>query len=152
MESNSNILKRVYLFFFVLVAFSLLIIGAAINIQFFKGDEVIAAVKTTSVKNRTFPAKRGDLYAKDGSLLATSLTYYNVGLDLTSSAINEDTLNRHISDLADSLAVLIGKRTSKEYYRGITQAFKDKVRWYQLSRALNYPDFQRLKTLHFIYQ
>ncbi|MDG1518048.1 MAG: penicillin-binding transpeptidase domain-containing protein [Flavobacteriales bacterium] len=152
MESNSNILKRVYLFFFVLVAFSLLIIGAAINIQFFKGDEVVAAVKTTSVKNRIFPAKRGDLYAKDGSLLATSLTYYNVGLDLTSSAINEDTLNRHISDLADSLAFLIGKRTSKEYYRGITQAFKDKVRWYQLSSALNYPDFQRLKTLPFINQ
>ncbi len=152
MEPKANILKRVYLFFFVLVAFSLLIVAATVNIQYFKGDEVQVAVKTTSVKKRTFPAKRGDLYAKDGSLLATSLTYYEVGLDLTSPSINEDTLSKYAGALADSLELLIGKRTAKEYYRGITQAYKDSVRWYPLSRGLNYPEFQKLKKFPFINQ
>ena len=152
MESKSNILKRVYLFFFVLVAFSLLIIGATLNIQFLKTDKVIENVKTTRVKKRTFPAKRGDLYAKDGSLLATSLTYYEVGLDLTSPAIIEDTLNKYVNSLADSLESLIGKKSSDEYYRAILSAYKDSVRWLLLSRGLNYPEFQKLKTFPFINQ
>lgn len=152
MESKANILKRVYLFFFVLVAFSVVIIVATINIQFVKTETVIKNVKTTSVKRRTFPAKRGDLYAKDGSLLATSLSYYEVGLDLTSPAINEDTLTKYVRVLADSLEVLIGKRTAKEYYRGITQAYKDSARWYPLSRGLNYPEFQKLRKFPFINQ
>ena len=152
MEPKANILKRVYLFFFVLVAFSLLIIAATINIQYFKAETVVANVKTTSVKKRTFPAKRGDLYAKDGSLLATSLTYYEVGLDMTSPAINEDTLNKYAKPLADSLASLIGSKTSKEYYRMVTQAYKDGVRWLPLSRGLNYPEFQKLKKFPFINQ
>ena len=152
MESKANILKRVYLFFFVLVAFSVLIIVATINIQFVKTETVIKNVKTTSVKRRTFPAKRGDLYARDGSLLATSLSYYEVGLDLTSPAINEDTLTKYVSALVDSLEVLIGMRTAKEYYRGITQAYKDSARWYPLSRGLNYPEFQKLRKFPFINQ
>tara|TARA_B100001778_G_scaffold79341_2_gene64089 strand:+ start:817 stop:2898 length:2082 start_codon:yes stop_codon:yes gene_type:complete len=152
LESKSHILKRVYLFFFLLVAFSLLIIGATINIQFLKTDKVIENVKTTTVKKRTFPAKRGDLYAKDGSLLATSLTYYEVGLDLTSPAIIEDTLNKYVHSLADSLESLIGKKSSGEYYRDILTAYKDSVRWLLLSRGLNYPEFQKLKTFPFINQ
>ncbi len=152
MESKTNILKRVYLFFFALLAFSLLILAAIINIQFLKTDKVIENVKTTTVKKRTFPAKRGDLYAKDGSLLATSLTYYEVGLDLTSPAIIEDTLNKYVNALADSLESLIGQKSSSQYYRDILAAYKDSVRWYSLSRGLNYPEFQKLKTFPFINQ
>tara|TARA_B100001094_G_C18171886_1_gene795607 strand:+ start:434 stop:2521 length:2088 start_codon:yes stop_codon:yes gene_type:complete len=149
-EPKANILKRVYLFFFFLVAFSLLIIAATINIQFLKTDEVVKNVKTTSVKKRTFPAKRGDLYAKDGSLLATSLTYYEVGLDLTSPSINEDTLTKYIGALSDSLEVLIGKKKSKEYYRDIINAYNSSTRWHSLSRGLNYPEFQKLRKFPFI--
>lgn len=152
MESKANILKRVYLFFFLLVAFSLVIIAATVNIQFIKTERVQVAVKSTNVKEREFPAKRGDLYAKDGSLLATSLTYYEVGLDLTSPSINEDTLTKYIGALSDSLARLIGKRTAKEYYRGITESYKNSDRWYSLSRGLNHPEFQKLKQFPFINQ
>jgi cell division protein FtsI (penicillin-binding protein 3) len=151
-ESKANILKRVYLFFFLLVAFSLVIIAATVNIQFIKTERVQVAVKSTNVKEREFPAKRGDLYAKDGSLLATSLTYYEVGLDLTSPSINEDTLTKYIGALSDSLARLIGKRTAKEYYRGITESYKNSDRWYSLSRGLNHPEFQKLKQFPFINQ
>ncbi len=152
MESKTNILKRVYVFFFVLVSFSLLIVFFTINIQFIKTEKVVENVKTTTVKTRTFPAKRGDLYAKDGSLLATSLTYYEVGLDLTSPAIVKDTLNKYAQSLADSLESLIGEKSSTEYYRDILNAYKNSTRWLRLSSALNYPEFQKLKTFPFINQ
>lgn len=152
MDSKANILKRVYLFFFCLVAFSILVIAAILNIQFLKTESVIANVKTTSVKKNIFPAKRGDLFAKDGSLLATSLTYYEVGLDLTSGAIRRDTLEEYAKSLADSLELLIGKRSSQEYYRKLLDGYRDSIRWMPLSRALNYPQFQRLKTFPFINQ
>ena len=122
------------------------------NIQFLKVDKVIENVKTTTVKKRTFPAKRGDLYAKDGSLLATSLTYYEVGLDLTSPAIVKDTLSKYAKSLADSLQSLIGVRTSSEYYRGIIEAYNSSDKWFLLSKGLDYPEFQKLKTFPFINQ
>ena len=122
------------------------------NIQFLKVDKVVENVKTTTVKKRTFPAKRGDLYAKDGSLLATSLTYYEVGLDLTSPAIVKDTLSKYAKSLADSLQSLIGLRTSSEYYRGIIEAYNSSDKWFLLSKGLDYPEFQKLKTFPFINQ
>ncbi len=152
MDSKTSILKRVYVFFFAIVIFSLIIILAIVNIQFLKVDKVIENVKTTTVKKRTFPAKRGDLYAKDGSLLATSLTYYEVGLDLTSPAIVKDTLSKYAKSLADSLQSLIGVRTSSEYYRGIIEAYNSSDKWFLLSKGLDYPEFQKLKTFPFINQ
>lgn len=132
--------------------FGLVIIVATVNIQFLKVDKVIENVKTTTVKKRTFRAKRGDLYAKDGSLLATSLTYYEVGLDLTSPAIIKDTLSKYAKSLADSLESLIGLRTSSEYYRGIIDAYNSSDKWFLLSKGLDYPEFQKLKTFPFINQ
>lgn len=150
MEQKVNILRRVYIFFFVLVLFGLAIVAKVVNIQIFKGDEIVKNVKTTSTKRRSFPAERGDLYASDGSLLATSLTYYDVGLDLTSKAMSEDTLRKYVQALSDSLANLIEGKSSRQYYEEILSAYKNKVRWYQIHREINYPDFKKLKQFPFI--
>lgn len=150
MEQKVNILKRVYIFFFVLVIFGLGIVGAIVKIQFFEGDQILENVKSTSTKYRSFPAERGDLYASDGSLLATSLTFYNVGLDLTSKAIKDKEFEDNIAALSDSLGNLIEGKTSKQFFQEITQARKNKVRWYQLHKALTYPDFKKLRTFPFI--
>lgn len=150
MEHNVNILKRVYIFFFLLVVFGLGIVGAVVKIQFFEGDQIAKVVKSTTSKYRMFPAERGDLYASDGSLLATSLTYYNVGLDLASDALKKDTLEKYISVLSDSLAVLIPEKTSRYFYEKITRAYKDSSRWCQLSGELTYPEFKRLRAFPFI--
>lgn len=132
--------------------FGVVLVAQVVNIQFFKGSEVVENVKTTSTKRRSFAAERGDMYAQDGSLLATSLTYYNVGLDLTSSAIKRDTLVKYIKPLSDSLANLIEGKTSKQFSREILNAYKNKARWYKIHKELNYPDFKKLKRFPFINQ
>ncbi len=152
MDQKVNILKRVYIFFFVLVLFGLALVAQVVNIQIFKGDEIVKNVKSTATKRRSFPAERGDLYARDGSLLATSLTYYNVGLDLSSSAMNDDTLAKYVSSLSDSLASLIEGKSSKQYSQEILNGRKNKVRWYAIHKELNYPDFKKLKKFPFIKQ
>ena len=152
MDKKVNILKRVYIFFFFLVLFGLALVAQVVNIQVFKGDEIIENVKTTATKRRSFPAERGDMYAEDGSLLATSLTYYNVGLDLTSNAMKQDTLIKYLKPLSDSLANLIEGKTSRQYTREILNAYKNKARWYEIHKALNYPDFKKLKKFPFINQ
>ena len=152
MNKKVNILKRVYIFFFVLVLFGLALIAQVVNIQIFKGAEIIENVQSTATKRRSFPAERGDIYAEDGSLLATSLTYYNVGLDLTSSAMKEDTLVKYLKTLSDSLANLIEGKTSIEFSREILDAYKNKVIWYEIHKELNYPDFKKLKKFPFFNQ
>jgi len=55
-------------------------------------------------KDITIEAARGDIYADDGQLLATSVYYYDVYMDLKSEALADTTFDKHNSELAAALA------------------------------------------------
>lgn len=145
MEPRKIILSRVYVFFFLLLLFAVFIGFQIVNIQMINRAEIIKNVKTTSAGYRPVAADRGDIYSSDGSLLATSLHYYVVGMDLTSKALTEDNFNEFLAPLCDSLAGLIGKKTSTRYRQELLSARKNKKQWYKLSDNLTYPEFKRLR-------
>jgi cell division protein FtsI (penicillin-binding protein 3) len=145
MEKKKIILARVYVFFFLLLVFAFFIGFQIVNIQFFKSAEIIDRVKTTSAGYRPVPADRGDIYASDGSLLATSLHYYVVGMDLNSSALTNKNFNKFLDPLCDSLSSLLGVKSSAQYRSELVQARKAKKRWYRISNKLTYPQFKKLR-------
>lgn len=145
MEKKKIILARVYVFFFLLLLFGFFIGFQIVNIQFFKKSEIVEQVKTTSAGYRPVPADRGDIYASDGSLLATSLHYYVVGMDLNSKALTDKNFNEYLTPLCDSLASLIGNKSSEQYRRELVQARKTKKSWYKISNNLTYPEFKKLR-------
>jgi cell division protein FtsI (penicillin-binding protein 3) len=145
MEHKKIILSRVYVFFFLLFVFAFLIGFQIVNIQFFKSSEIIERVKTTSAGYRPVPADRGDIYASDGSLLATSLHYYVVGMDLSSKALTDDNFNQFLNPLCDSLSALLGVQTSDQYRKQLISARKARKGWYKISNKLTYPQFKKLR-------
>lgn len=145
MEKKKIILSRVYIFFFLLVLFAVFIGFQIVNIQFVNSATILEKVKTTSAGYRAVPADRGDIYASDGSLLATSLHYYVVGMDLNSKALTDDNFNEFLSPLCDSLARLIPKKSASKYRQELLSARKSRKNWYKLSDDLTYPEFKRLR-------
>jgi cell division protein FtsI (penicillin-binding protein 3) len=145
MEKKKIILARVYVFFFLLLLFAFLIGFQIVNIQYFKADEIVERVKTTSAGYRSVPADRGDIYASDGSLLATSLHYYEVGMDLDSKALTDKNFNKYLDPLCDSLSALLGKKSSAQYRKELISARKARKGWYRISKEINYPQFKRLR-------
>ena len=149
-EGKKITMTKVYVTFFVMVAFASIVAFQIVNLQLFKKDAVINEVKTTSAGYRPVEADRGDIYASDGSLLATSLHYYLVGLDLNSKALTDENFNAHVSALSDSLAALVGEYSAGEYRRLLIGARKAKTRWFKISNGLTYPEFKRLRSFPLI--
>ncbi len=145
MKPGKIVLSRVYIFFFLLFAFATFIGFQIVNIQFFATEKILNQVKTTSAGYRPVLAERGDIYASDGSLLATSLHYYLVGMDLTSRALTPENFIEFIPPLCDSLETLGLGKTSEEYRSELIQARKDSSGWYRISKNLTYPEFKRLR-------
>lgn len=145
MDVKKDILRRVYLTFFVMTAFAVLVIAQIINLQFFQAKKIQESVVAKTAGYRTVEANRGDIYSCDGSLMATTMTYYLVGMDLSSRALDDKDFKQNIGALCDSLEDLLKLKTANEYRRELEAARKEKKKWYKLHEGLTFSEFRRLK-------
>jgi cell division protein FtsI (penicillin-binding protein 3) len=144
-DVKKDILRRVYLTFFVMTAFAVLVIAQIINLQFFQAKKIQESVVAKTAGYRTVEANRGDIYSCDGSLMATTMTYYLVGMDLSSRALDDKDFKQNIGALCDSLEDLLKLKTANEYRRELEAARKEKKKWYKLHEGLTFSEFRRLK-------
>ena len=87
--TKKQILNRVYLFtgFMFLIAFA---IGySLVKIEFIDGEKYRKLAEQGTVKTFEIPANRGNVYTSDGSLLATSITKYDIRMDVV-TVVDED--------------------------------------------------------------
>lgn len=95
----------------------------------------------------TIKAARGNLYAANGDILATTVIKYNAFLDfkvIKNDNKNNTEFEKNISVLADSLSVMFGK--SRQHYREIINKQLGKEnQYYSLVKDLDYEQMNRLK-------
>lgn len=85
--------------------------------------------------------KRGDIYSDDGSLLATSISTYNLYMD--PFTINKRLFESNIKALSDSLGVVLNK--PKDYYeKKIRKARKEQQRYFSIAKNLTFHEKQRI--------
>lgn len=144
MNKETLTLKRFYVVAAVLFFVAAAVVFRLSKIQFIDGDHyrAIAAQKTT--KNIPIKANRGNIYASDGSLLATSVSRYDIRFDaVTVSGANFEKL---MPELARAMGDYFGKSSS--YYQNILQTARSNERRYQiLARDLNYTDYLAVKKM-----
>ncbi|MDD7886568.1 penicillin-binding protein [Flavivirga sp. 57AJ16] len=122
--------------------FGLAVMFKLLSIQFLQGDKYRALVDKRDIKNVTIPANRGNVYANDGSLLATSIPKYNIAIDAVTS--QNKTFEKFIKPLCDSLSGYLGK-SSSYYEREIRKARANKNQYYLLVKNINYTDYVRFR-------
>lgn len=145
MTNKKNILKKVYIFFIVVFTFGVCVGGQIVNIQYFQKDKILSQVSSTTAGYQKVKANRGDIYAYDGSLLATSLNYYIVGMDLGSEALTDENFNKHLDALCDSLSAMYLDKSKGKFREELINARKKRQRWYKIDNSMAYNDFERLK-------
>jgi cell division protein FtsI (penicillin-binding protein 3) len=122
--------------------FGLAVVFKLLSIQFVNGDKYRDLADKRAVKRVTIPANRGNVYADDGSLLATSIPKYDIRIDaITPSA---KTFEKYLKPLSDSLSKYSGKPSSY-YQNGIRKARANKNRYYLLARNIGYSDYVRIR-------
>lgn len=103
MDKKNELLIRVYFVLFMFVCFAILILGRVVKITLVEGDKW----RSKGGQNVKFMDKsidRGDIYDANGNLLATSLPFFEIRMDLLKP--RESLFNSNIDSLAICLAKL----------------------------------------------
>jgi len=121
-------------------------IGVAIklvNIQVVEGKKYKELAQITNFKSDTIVANRGNIYAADGSLLATSMPKYDIRIDVMT--VSQKNFTENLKPLSDSLSVMLGE-SSSFYQKKLRRARSIKNRYMLITRGLGYAEYMRIKS------
>lgn len=145
-NSKNDILKRVYLVYAFVGVFALVILAQTFNVQYVEGAEWKQKSESLTTSYRKIEAVRGNIYAADGSLLATSVPIFEVRFDAITEALTDDIFYNEIDSLAYQLSGLFKDKTTNQYKRELVSARKKGSRYHLIKRNVKYTDLQKLKT------
>jgi cell division protein FtsI (penicillin-binding protein 3) len=142
MDRKSELLLRVYVVFFAFVLFAGIIMFKVIKIALFEGDKWREQggryVKWVDVEG-----DRGNIYDVHGNLLATSLPYFDVYVDLVT--IPNQFFKDNITSLSRNLEKHFGK-TASSWKSELVKAKNAKNRYFPLFKKLSKEKRDLLKT------
>ncbi|QNJ96938.1 penicillin-binding protein [Constantimarinum furrinae] len=140
---EKNILNRLYLIAGCMFVIAIAITVKLINIQFVEGEQYRDLAEKNTTRNFTIPANRGNVYADDGSLLATSVPKYDIRFDaVTVSSAN---FKENLVPLSKELSKLLGKPAS-HYQSLFRKARSNKNRYLLVAKNLGYSDYKKIKS------
>ncbi|XWN35217.1 MAG: penicillin-binding protein [Roseivirga sp.] len=139
MAFKHTILLRTRIAFLAVFLFAIAITFKLVYIQFFQGARWKKAAEVTGLEYRPIKATRGNIYAADGSLLATSLPFYRVALD--PCIVDDATFQAHIGELSQLLASFYQDKSAATYQELIQNARQAGRRYLVLNkRHINYAE------------
>ena len=123
MDIKKDILTRVGIIYILVSIFALAVMAKIVHVQFFD-ENIEAKIEKQENKENVEPPKRGDIYSRDGKLLACSVPKYRIGFHYKSYKKGDTLFQNNANKLASSLAEIydsIAKANnstskSKKYY------------------------------------
>jgi cell division protein FtsI (penicillin-binding protein 3) len=145
LEPKKTILIRVYLVYVVFALFGVAIIAQALKIQLVDGDYWRKQSEIQIFSVRDIEAVRGNIFASDGSLLATSIPNYEIRMDMVTDALSKDYFNEKVDSLALCLSQLFNDKTPQEYKRELVMERNNKNRYHLIRRKVTYTQLKKLR-------
>jgi cell division protein FtsI (penicillin-binding protein 3) len=139
------IMIRTYIAFGGMSIFALAIVAYLVKIQYVERNHWLAMAEEIGTSIQTVEPARGNIFACDYSLLATSLPIYDLRIDGKAPAFKDDELfENNIDSLALCLAQLFEDRSKAEYKRLLTGVRKRGDRYYLLKRKVSYLEMREV--------
>lgn len=92
-------------------------------------------------------ANRGDILARDGRLLASSVPYYSVYMDTRSTGMSPEIWSSGINGLCMGLSRIIGERSPSEWKTVLVNARKRGDRYFLVRKRVDFETLRKLKEL-----
>jgi len=144
-NSRKDILSRVYLIYGFVCLFAIAILSQAFNIQFVNGAKWREKAKELTIAYKNIEAIRGNIYAADGSLLATSIPKYEIRFDVKTAALTDKIFNANIDSLAYCLSQVFPKKSPLQFKNELISARKNGERYHLIKRNVKYTVLKRIK-------
>jgi len=149
MSIKKDILLYTKIVYFVLVIIAVFIVFQILNIQLFNGEKYSKMAKENTFKDITLPADRGNIYARDGRLLACSVPYFQLYLDC--KVAHDTVYDRKVDSLALCLSKFFKDKSKRQYKkilkRGRGSANRKPNRYLRLNKKeLTFQELEEVKT------
>ncbi len=139
---SRGLMQRFYLLASLLFVFALVLIGKLIYIQFYESAKGLGLDPEWLVKNVVLEPSRGNIYAVDGNILATSIPRYELHWDAVTPSTH--LFKTYKKALADSMA-LFGGKNATQILKNLEKARRQKNRYWLVDKDLSYSEYQRYK-------
>lgn len=139
---------RVALVYLIFVLLGIAIVAKIIYIQVVEGNKWREVAKTITFKDITIEPNRGDIFSYDGRVLATSVPYFEIRMDLKAAGLTNEVFGEKIDSLAMCLSKFYGDKSAKAYRSELINARKSSRnrRFYAIGdRKIDYVELQKVK-------
>ena len=146
MEIRKDITFRFGIVYFAIALFGLVVVGRILIIQNVDTEKWKLIAKDLKNNTTEIWAKRGNICADDGSILSTSVPYYELRLDLQAPKIRE-IFEKDAEMLAQEMSSFFGYSKS-DFTKRLKAAYEKKNRWFLISpKQIDHNKFQDFKQL-----
>ena len=147
---------RLGLVYLVVIGIAVLIVMQALYVQVWKGDELRRQVQNVSRKDFVVAPVRGNIYADDGRILASSVPYYSLRFDCV--AVADTLFKRKVDSLAICLSRFFGDASASVYRQKLWKGKygakpnryllinKEKISYTELMTVKKFPIFRERGT------
>jgi cell division protein FtsI (penicillin-binding protein 3) len=125
-----------------MLLFLFAVIVRVVNIQYTQGEKYRKLSTELTIKQDVIYANKGNVYASDGNLLATSMSKFTIRMDVV--AVASKTFEKNIVELSKELSNMLGK-TPSYYQEKLRIAKKRKNRYLLIARNIGYNDYLKMK-------
>ena len=112
------------------------------RIQYLEGAKYRHMSENRTIRKDTIFYNRGNVVSAKGSLLATSMSKYDIRMDVVT--VSASVFEKNIRDLSVSMAAMFGK-TVAHYQSYFRNARRSKNRYLYIARNLGYMDYLKVK-------
>ena len=139
---KKSILTKFYIVGAFMTLFLLAIILRVVNLQYVQGDVYRDLATELTVRQDTIYANKGNVYAADGNLLATSMSKFNIFMDLVT--VKNTIFEENIVSLSNELSKMLGN-SSSYYQKKLRTAKNKKRRYFLIARNIGYTDYLKMR-------
>ena len=155
MDVKKDILWRVYLCFLGIVLLSVFVIGKAFYIQQVQGAYWKSLSDSLHLEYRALDADRGTIYSEDGSMLSTSIPFFDIHIDFLADGLREKEGKRfkeNIDSLAIGLNTIFKDQPTAAYKKQLQTGYSKKDRYFLLKKNVSFQQFQALRKVALVRQ
>ncbi|WP_290795623.1 penicillin-binding protein [Flavihumibacter sp. UBA7668] len=131
-----------------MVVLAFLVIGKALYIQQVEGSYWRSKSDSLHTRIINLDADRGTIYSEDGSMLSTSIPYFNIYIDFGAEGLRDKNGKRfreNLDSLSYSLAKLFLDKSSNGYKQLLQEGFRKKNRYFLLKKNIDFQQYQQLR-------
>ena len=145
MNSRKVILVRAYFVFALLAIFAVSIFVTAVKLQLGTDDKFREELSAKNTRVMEIEAMRGNIYADDGSLLATSVPKYDMIFDLRADGLTTKVFLGKIDSFSMMMSRMFPERSASDWKEHFIKHREKRTRYLKIGKDLGFEQVKAIK-------